>query len=135
MTDLSTVDHDTWRRITSDDRTARIAAWVCRHFREPIHLEDAARVIDMAPTVFSRWFRHRTGVGFPHFVTAYRVDQAIRAMREYDGDIMRIATSVGFRSRATFQRAFLRVTGQTPSRYRRRIQRPRHWADSVALQP
>ena len=59
------------------------------------------------------------GQSFFEFVNTVRVHEAARLLcEEPDRNILDIAMTVGFNSKSTFNLAFKRATGMTPSHYR-----------------
>lgn len=59
--------------------------------------------------------------GFYDFVNSWRIRQACVEMQRSSRSILEIAYGAGFNSRSTFNQAFKKHTGQTPSAYRRSI--------------
>jgi AraC family transcriptional regulator len=58
----------------------------------------------------------------PHKYHAHRrIEQAKQLLANRDASITAIALDVGFSETSTFTAAFHRLTGQTPSRYRRSL--------------
>jgi AraC-like DNA-binding protein len=53
------------------------------------------------------------------YLTRWRVTRAANLLRGRDGDLERTAGTVGYRSGTVFAKAFKRVTGMSPGRYRR----------------
>jgi len=51
-------------------------------------------------------------------VTSWRIQLAAERLRETEAGIAKIASDVGYESEAAFNRAFKRVTGITPGRWR-----------------
>ncbi|WP_068311314.1 helix-turn-helix domain-containing protein [Aliiruegeria sabulilitoris] len=66
----------------------------------------------------------RHGKNFYLFVNEYRIEAVKRAMRAPEGadrTLLDIAYASGFNSKSTFNTAFKRLTGMTPSQYRTRM--------------
>lgn len=55
---------------------------------------------------------------FFQFVNGFRIEQAKEALKERDKLIINIAVDVGFNSKSTFNTAFKKIVGQSPSAYR-----------------
>ena len=55
---------------------------------------------------------------FFQFVNGFRVEEAKKALQDKDKLITRIAFDVGFNSKSTFNTAFKKVVGYSPSAYR-----------------
>jgi AraC-like DNA-binding protein len=83
-------------------------------------LNELSRLMDCSPTLLSRVINQELGSHFNEFINTYRVEDA----RSRLGDpgythlsILGIAFECGFNSKATFNRAFRKVTGQSPSSF------------------
>ena len=82
-------------------------------------LADAIRV---RPAHLSQVLNEQLGQSFYELVSSYRVREAQERMGDpahADKTLIAIAHESGFNSKASFNRAFKRVTGQTPSEYAR----------------
>ncbi len=90
------------------------------------HLADAdERAVCTAAGVsersLRRQFRADTGMSWQEYRTTSRVLRAMTMLAETDVTVLDAAVAVGFESLSGFNRAFLRLTGERPSEYRRRI--------------
>lgn len=86
---------------------------------EGLALADLARRLAVSERTLSRGLREGAGENFNGFVNALRVAAVQRAILDGDGsDLLGLALASGFASKASFNRAFRRVTGQTPSAWR-----------------
>ena len=115
------------RVFDTDERLRRLERLVLEHFTESIPLGRAAAEACLARCYFSTYFRRQTGMGFHAWLTSIRIYRATRVLLATGQSISEIAWSVGFQDMTTFARAFRRVTGTTPTRYRRanpRLLRP-----------
>lgn len=123
-----------WRpsAFESDLRLQRLESFVQTNFREPISLGRAAEQACLARCYFSTYFRRRAGVGFHRWLTCLRIQQATKVLAESEGSVTEVAFQVGFQDMTTFSRSFRRITGTTPSRYRRRQRRAKIGAESQA---
>lgn len=99
-------------------RLGRVRDFVKEHLHEEISLETAAAIATLEPKYFSAYFREKTGRCFTEWLTSVRVRRAMRLMTEKNITITRAALSVGYQNLRTFERAFDRCTGMTPSAYR-----------------
>jgi len=70
---------------------------------------------------FCRAFKDSTGMSPHAWLRQYRLEQAMNMLRDTDESIMAVATSLGYTSQAAFAAAFRKLTGQTPSDWRRRL--------------
>lgn len=60
----------------------------------------------------------RVGTDFRSLTNAARVQRAIELLRHTNGSITRVSAEMGYSSPANFARAFQKVTGHTPSKFR-----------------
>ncbi|MEL6843420.1 MAG: helix-turn-helix domain-containing protein, partial [Bacteroidota bacterium] len=63
-------------------------------------------------------------LNFMDFINGYRIEEAqkmLRAPRFGHYTIVAIAQEVGFRSRSAFYAAFKKISGQTPTEYKRSV--------------
>jgi AraC-like DNA-binding protein len=108
--------------------TERLLA--CMRFEKP-HLDPSLTVDELALKVsmpswqLSRVLNSAFGKNFFHFINTHRVEEAKRQLRDPTHNaktMLQILHEAGFNSKSTFNDAFKRHTGMTPSEYRRRTQ-------------
>ncbi len=85
--------------------------------------EDVADRLTLSTRTLSRLLSERTDHNFCTFINAYRLEEALRLLR--DGrlrhlSIVHIARQSGFNSSGTFYRTFREVAGMSPATYRKR---------------
>jgi AraC family transcriptional regulator len=97
----------------------RVAAYVEEHVADDIPLATLAELAQLSPFHFSRSFKHSFGMP-PHRYHAHRrIERAKQLLADRKLSVTAIALDTGFSETSTFTAAFHRLTGQTPSRYRR----------------
>lgn len=114
------------RAFLDDEDVDRIAARLGRVVDETEILFDPllsmpklANTIGATPNQLSHVLNQHLGKSFFDFVNEVRTREASRLLiEEPDRTILDIATSVGFNSKSTFNLAFKKITGRTPSVYR-----------------
>jgi AraC-like DNA-binding protein len=78
-----------------------------------------AQIVGVTPNQLSFVLNRYLGKSFFDFVNSVRIDHALRLLvEEPDRQILDIAISIGFNSKSTFNLAFKKITGTTPSAYR-----------------
>jgi len=82
-------------------------------------LQGIAAKIGTNASYLSRVFKENTGVGIIDYIHAKRVDEAKLHLRNDHATITDIAFLVGFTDVNYFGRVFQKLTGQTPSAYKR----------------
>lgn len=99
-------------------RLQRVESYVRERACKEIHLEEAARVAGLETKYFSAFFHAKVGVRFGDWIRLLRVERAKQFMEKQYAGIPRIAYTAGFRDVRSFERAFKRVVGVTPIRWR-----------------
>lgn len=106
-----------------DDHARRRVDAVCRYIAEhhtgPVTLADAARIANLTPAAFCRFFRRATGHTLTGYLTRLRIGTARRQLIETDHPVAQIAADCGFASLSHFNRTFRRLTGESPREFRR----------------
>jgi len=96
---------------------------VRNHFQSNIihhmSLSAAANLAGYETKYFSAYFRHKVGIGFREWATRMRVCAAVERMQRENQTITELALAVGFRDVTTFERAFKKHTGHTPSYFKK----------------
>lgn len=89
-----------------------------------ISLEGLARKLDVNRVILSQAINRVTRKNFNLFINEYRVKEAIKIMSDRKSDnltIDAIAFDAGFNDRRTFYRVFKKITGLSPSDFRKNI--------------
>ena len=97
---------------------SQVRLYIQDHLADPLSLEVLAGHVHVSASYLSRLFRKETGETFNSFVTAQRIQEAARLLRETDRRITDIAGMAGFESAKYFSYVFKKATGQTPQAYR-----------------
>src|SRR5690242_5890667 len=69
---------------------------------------------------FCRAFRESTGLSPHAWLRQHRLEQAMNMLRDTDESVVSIAATLGYSSQTAFAAAFRKLTGETPSDWRRR---------------
>ncbi|WGD50082.1 AraC family transcriptional regulator [Bradyrhizobium sp. CB1650] len=99
----------------------RVAAYIEEHVADDIPLATLAELARLSPWHFSRSFKQSFGVPPHKYHARRRIERAKQLLANRDLSVTAIAFEVGFSETSTFTAAFHRLTGQTPSKYRRNI--------------
>lgn len=70
---------------------------------------------------FCRAFKESTGLSPHSWLRQHRLDQAMNMLRDSDETVVSIAAALGYSSQTAFAAAFRKLTGETPSEWRRRV--------------
>jgi AraC-like DNA-binding protein len=103
----------------TEEKLERVLEFLRENYTSDISREGLAAAIGMSGDHMSRMFKAYTGKKINDYINELRVEAAAEKLRTTDEKIIDIAFSVGFESLATFNRAFLKVKGVSPSNYRK----------------
>ncbi len=87
---------------------------------EPYSVPELAEMVGQSVSHFHRRFKGETGLAPGDYYVRHRVSVAARMIAETDLPLSKIAVQCGFGSSQYLATCFRRVTGRTPSSYRRR---------------
>jgi AraC-like DNA-binding protein len=96
-----------------------VLAYVERHCRESITLDDVAEVVHVSPSRVRHVFKDVTGVGFKEYVTNVRLAEAKRLLLSTDLSVAEVARAVSYTNLNQFYRVFYRSFAMSPAEYRR----------------
>jgi AraC family transcriptional regulator len=69
---------------------------------------------------FCRAFKESTGLSPHAWLRQHRLEQAMQMLRDTDTSVVSVAAALGYASQTAFAAAFRKLTGETPSDWRRR---------------
>jgi AraC-like DNA-binding protein len=101
----------------------RVWRLIDERFLGRIPLAEAARVLGMSPSAFSRFFHRSTGKTFTGYLNELRIGHACRLLMDTERGVADIAGSSGFTNLSHFNRCFLKVKKMRPSDFRREYRR------------
>ena len=92
--------------------------WIAEHLTELLTTQDLAQRMSMSVRNFERVFTREVGTTPSQYVLHMRVEAARRLLERTDGGLKQVAAAAGFGSVDVMRRAFVRLLGITPRRYR-----------------
>lgn len=101
-------------------RAAR--AYIAEHHPDDLTLPLVAKAVNMSPFYFCKVFRRSTGLTFTDYVARVRVEVVRQTLLNPNARVSEAAFAAGFQSLSQFNRVFRRVSGESPSTYRERLQ-------------
>ena len=105
---------------TTEERILRVCRHVHENFMGAIKLETIAKIANMNPTSFCRFFRKSTGQTLSEYVNDLRIGKACNLLLDKRNlSISEIAYQSGFNSQTLFNRTFLEKKGMTPSGFKK----------------
>lgn len=102
------------------DILTQAIGFIDEHYQEEsISLDRVARKVNVSPNYFSAIFSQEVGQTFIEYLTAKRIDEAKRMLRLTEKRSSEIAFAIGYKDPHYFSFAFKKITGCTPSEYRK----------------
>jgi AraC family transcriptional regulator len=99
----------------------RVAAFIEEHVADDIPLATLAELARLSPYHFCRSFKRSFGMPPHRYHATRRIERAKQLLMNRGLSVTTIGLDVGFSDTSTFTAAFHRLTGQTPSHYRRNL--------------
>jgi AraC-like DNA-binding protein len=106
-------------RVRKGDRALRQAADAIRKHPDQFDLHIYAEAAELGKSTFRRKFKEEFGVSPAHFAQQRRVERAKQWLAQTALPLHDIASRLEFSSEFYFMRFFKRMTGQTPTEWRR----------------
>lgn len=108
-----------WLRAVSDKRLAPALRLIHDEPGRPWQLNDLASAAAMSRASFALYFKSVAGIAPMAYLTAWRMRLAEHALRKGNTHIGTLRRSLGYASDAAFSNAFKRVTGRSPSKFKK----------------
>jgi two-component system response regulator YesN len=103
-----------------DQFVERARSYIERNYMRPeLSLEETAQTMAVSPDHLSRLMKRETGKSFVEYLMVYRVTRAMALMARHDVKMFEVAELAGFSSQHYFSRVFRRISGLSPTEYRR----------------
>lgn len=95
-------------------------AFIKKNYADKISLQDIADSVYLNQTYFAKIFKDETGQTPGSFITATRIEESKKLLRNLDVNIVDIPEMTGFESQSYFTKVFKKTEGCTPGRFRQK---------------
>lgn len=99
----------------------KAAAYIDEHLAEAISLAALAQLVGLSSCYFCRAFRQSFGMPPQRYQLSKRIERAKALLARHAPSVTDVSHTVGYADTSAFCTAFRRVTGLTPSAYRRNL--------------
>jgi AraC family transcriptional regulator len=99
----------------------KVAQYIGEHLANEISLLSLAQLVQLSPFHFSRAFKQSFGMPPHRYLTWQRIERAKALLGERKLSVTEIGLDVGFSETSSFTAAFRKLTGETPTAYRRSL--------------
>jgi AraC-like DNA-binding protein len=97
----------------------QILEYIDENYRNPVNLADLSDMARLSPAYFSTVFKKQVGASFKEYLTGVRVKAAMELLGKTNRSVAEISAAVGYDDPFYFSRAFKKVTGRSPSEWRK----------------
>jgi len=102
------------------ERIDKVYRFVMNNFQNKLELEEVAKIANLSPTAFCRYFKSKTLKTFSTFLSEIRVGHACKLLIEKKLNISEICYQSGFNFPSNFHKQFKRITQCSPLEYQNR---------------
>ncbi|WP_159882116.1 AraC family transcriptional regulator [Paenibacillus puerhi] len=103
---------------SSDPYLRHVLEYIHAHYSDDIHIDELASIARQSRFHFIRSFKKNVGLTPYQYVLRLRIEEARRLLERTALSVTEISCSLGFSSPSQFYRAFARMSGLTPEKYR-----------------
>lgn len=93
--------------------------YIEQHYQEDIDLSRLAAHVHITPAYLSFIFKQTTGTNFTDHLNQIRIQKACVLMKNLECKAYEISDMVGFHDEKYFSKVFKKITGMSPSKYRK----------------
>lgn len=93
--------------------------YIHQHLSEPLSLKTVGEAINLNASYLSDIFRREVGTNFSDYILSHRIGTAKLLLKNQGIPVQAVAEQCGFNSVGYFSTSFKKMTGQSPSEYRR----------------
>ena len=102
-----------------EDKLQRVKHYAERNVYKKVVLEDVARLVFLSPKYLSRLFKQHTGMNFSEYRLKVKITESMKLLKQKGMSVEQIAFNMGYQNLESFIRIFKKITGKTPSEYRK----------------
>jgi AraC-like DNA-binding protein len=106
---------------SKSNQIAQAIAWLKINYNKPVNSNELAKMTNMAPSTFNRYFRQLTNLSPLQYQKRLRLYEAQRLMLMENQNAANAALSVGYESPTQFNREYKRMFGIPPLENKKRI--------------
>lgn len=103
----------------SRDCVLSILQYCAQHFRENISVQELSQALHISRSHICHIFSRRLHIGFCDYVNSLRLNEAVKLLENKNFSMAEISDRAGFPTIRTFNRAFLKRYGSSPTAYRK----------------
>ena len=106
---------------TANDTLSQILQYCAMNYKENISVEEVADKLNISRSSVSHLFHALLAMNFCDYINSLRLSDAVKLLKNSENTITEVAYMSGFSTIRTFNRAFLKRYGVSPSEYRKHV--------------
>ncbi|MED3563182.1 response regulator [Bacillus xiapuensis] len=110
-----------WRTNHAKGMLQKAKDYIESNYADSITLESVAEYVELSPFYFSKLFKDRFGMTFIDYLTEIRIKEAKAQMDDPAKSLKEICYSIGYKDPNYFSRVFKKLTGTSPTEYRKAV--------------
>ncbi|OMF37116.1 two-component system response regulator [Paenibacillus sp. FSL H8-0548] len=103
----------------SNSSMTQLLQYIRDHYAEPLSLTELAKHFHFNPSYLSSYFTSHNKEGFSEYLNKIRVEKAAELLQYHSASISEISGMVGYSDHSYFTKVFKKLTGLSPSHYRK----------------
>ena len=103
----------------SDPNMRMLLDYIEQHYAEPLTLTEMAKRFHFNPSYLSTYFSKHNNEGFSEYLNRIRIEKSMELLDEGEVLISAISGMVGYSDHSYFCKVFKKLTGMSPSSYRK----------------
>lgn len=108
-------------QVSESPAVTRAREFISKHQDEEISLNEVSKAVNMSAFYFCKTFKKSTGMTFTDYLSRVRVEKVKNLLLNPHKRISEVAYATGFQSLSQFNRVFRKITGESPTVYRERV--------------
>ncbi len=105
------------------EMVAKARRFILENYQSSLTLDKAARAVNTSAHYFCKMFKKTTRMTFTEYLTRIRIEKAKNLLYNPNKRVSEVAFDIGFESLSQFNRSFKRITGETPTSFRKSLDR------------
>lgn len=105
-----------------DLRVKKSIEYIHNNYYKDLNIDLIAQDLNINKCYFCCIFKRDTGITFSNFINKFRVEKSKNILKNKELSILDVAIAVGFNNQNYYSMAFKKLTGSTPSQYRKNLE-------------
>lgn len=106
---------------TSNKRIEAIHDYFMNNYRNEVNLEEISQLVNMAKGSLCRFFKENSGITLWEYLNHIKIEFACKMLMNNELSIAQVCFDSGFNNLNHFNKQFRKITGITPSSYRKKF--------------